>query len=145
MGDNLSSLYDGPFGGGFIVPGTSTYAVLSLHQYGPSMGRVAGNCYGGASGSNENPIYPDTSNYVRIQVSLFKMSDLVNAAKGLQPVYQAAPYAFLTFPDQANLFATSSTGCIKPSTNGWITYDYANSMLYMDFDGTVFEYKVTPP
>lgn len=149
MGDNFYSLYDGPFGTGFIVPNTSTYAVISLHQYGPSMGRSAGNCYGGASGSNALPIYPDTTQYYRIQVSLYKMSDLVAAVQGHQPVYQASPYAFLTFPDQANLIATGTNGCINPTTHGWMTFDYSDDDLYVGLgpkSGSVIEeYHVTPP
>ena len=145
MGDNFASMYDGPFGTGFIVPNTSTYAVISLHQYGPGMGRSSGNCYGGSSGSNELPIYPDTANYVRIQISLYKMSDLVAAAQGTQPVYQATPYAFLTFPDQANILASQSGGCIRPATNGWVTYDYATNVMYMQLGTTVLEYQITPP
>ncbi len=146
MGDNLASTYDGPYGTGFFVPGTSTYAVISLHQYGPGIGRAAGNCYSGASGSNEEPIYPDTANYYRIQVSLYKASDLVSAAAGLQPNYQASPYAFITFPDQANLITYGgSGGCINPATNGWMTFDYANNELYVQLHNIIYEYHVTAP
>ena len=151
MGDQYYSVYDGQNGGGFIVPGTSTYVAFYDHNYGIQRPKNSkSSCDPSSSESWWTPLYPDTQNYQTIGMYLFKMSDLVAAHNGAQPPYTANPYGYMSFPDEANLVPTSCVITALGSTYaiGWNSFDPAADIWYVatGADPTVIdEYKVTPP
>ena len=151
MGDQYFSVYDGQNGGGFIVPGTSTYVAFFDHNYGIQRPKNSkSSCDPSSSESWWTPLYPDTQNYQTIGMYLFNMADLVAGYNGSQQPYAANPYGYLSFPDEANLVPTSCVIGTLGSTYaiGWSYFDAATDIWYVATgrDPTIIdEYKVTPP
>lgn len=158
VGDNRFSDYDGPVGTPFIMPNTRTLVYVSFKQYGPHSGAPTDSCFSGASGSNHTPISPDTGYYIRIQLTLFDLNDLIaakNGTGGAEP-WSANPYDWNLLPQQTGMASVS--GCYQPyySGMGWVAYDPTNERLYLELmfstpntgttqQRTIFVYKVTPP
>ena len=151
MGDEYHNGYDGQNGGGFIVPGTSTYIAFYDHNYGIQRPKNAENsCDPNSSESWWAPLAPDTRLYQTIGVYLFKISDLQKAIVGSQAPYVAGPYGYLPFPDEANLVPD---GCVITTlgntyANGWNYFDPTDDIWYVAQGGNptvIDEYRVTPP
>lgn len=150
MGDKWENAYDGQNGGGFIVPGTSTYVAFYVHEYGIQRPRDAeSTCGPGSSESWWAPLYPDTQNYQSVGMYLYKMSDIVKGYDGSQQPYVANPYGYMQFPDQSNLFSGSCPGDSLPGySGGWEYFDPTDDIWYVAQGGNptvIDEYRVTPP
>lgn len=156
LGDKYWNTYDSGYGGAFIVPNTRTFAVIVSHQFGTQRGRGAMDVcsQGNASGSDSVPLYPDTQPYIKINVNLYDLQDIVNSLNDpvTYPPYAINPYASVSFPDEANLESSvSSVGCFVAAYPGWIYEDPATNILYMAWPNhstggnRIYEYQVTPP
>lgn len=137
LGDAYSSEYDGPLGTEFIDPGSSSLLVLTMHQFGLASGRpYTGECGGGASGSNNLPVPPDTTVYMAPQIFAYKMQDIYNQEKGTGNIWTANPYSTWDFPGYAN-WTSATNGCVSPGAGigtgsiGWATYDPVGGILYV--------------
>lgn len=152
MGDEYFNGYDGQNGGGFIVPGTSTYVAFYDHNYGLQRPKNSkSTCDPNSSESWWTPLYPDTQNYQTIGMYMYKMSDLLAAYNGSQAPYTASPYDYMSFPDEANLVPPSS--CVITTLGntyaiGWSYFDYATDIWYVATGATptiINEYHVNAP
>jgi hypothetical protein len=140
-GDNFSTVYDGGMGYGFIIPGTRTLAFISMHAYGFEGERFSNPCdtVGSASGSSSTPIAPDTTSYVRMQITMYDLKDLWQVGKGNKPIWQPTPIAWEEFPNW-NLIQASC-----PSIGlGSFFFDYSTNILYALVGNTVYMWSISP-
>ncbi len=151
MGDEYYNTYDGQNGGGFIVPGTSTYVAFFDHSYGIQRPKNSkSTCDPSSSESFWTPLYPDTQNYQTIGMYLYKMSDIVAGYNGSAHPYAASPYAYMSFPDESNLVPSSCVISTLGNTyaNGWNYFDPSTDIWYVAvgaYPTIINEYKVTVP
>lgn len=126
MGDNYASDYNGPFGGGFIEPGSRTFLHIGIQRFGPHADPPAP-CHPGASGSTETPVSPDTQPYIRLQVYAFDLDTLMSATHPYDP----SPYAWWEFPGSAALRDASGCLTFRPQFAGAAYFDPTTSRLYV--------------
>jgi hypothetical protein len=131
VGDNLVCPYAQPVGTGFIVPGTRTLLFVQAAAYGPPGAPHSSPCDGGASGSNDTPIAPDTQPYRRIQLVAYDLASVISLRNSGSAIDAAKPYAWWPFPNATSIFGG---GCYTASGFGyksWASYDIYNQRLYV--------------
>lgn len=148
MGNAWNTVYDGPAGGGFFVPNTSTWIAFSYHYNGPPSPRTNANpCGQGNASTSYYQLAPDTKVYGQALMFLYHASDLQAGANGSQAPYVASPYDVIQFPDASAPMLTSA-GCFNissPYDIGWTYFDQSTDMLYLSVGYVILEYKLTPP
>jgi hypothetical protein len=152
-GDNYVTVYDGPHGCGFIVPGSRTLLYLHCHMYGPAGPEHSDPCNLSASGTNCTPVPPDTKTYKRIQLEAFDIKALVDNKNAGGPPDALRPYAWWEFPNWKQYWGTPPSEACSIAMDytfqmqAWATFDYANGLLYVSMgwggiNGQVWVFKV---
>lgn len=153
-GNNYVSEYDRPIGCAFIPDGSRSLIFIHWHAYGPQSGAGTSPCSGGASGSYETPLAPDTSPYTRMQVVAFDLAQVINSRNNGGSITAVLPYAWWEFPNWQSIIGKSSECPLNGSwqANAWAAYDpvrRSNGMhrMYWNADfsssnGTVYVFDV---
>jgi len=126
-GDDLASLYEGPPGCAFFVPGTRTIATIRVHQYGPHYGSPeAGTCPSAC-----DPGASSTNDPRRVQVDLADAKAIYLNITGGGAPNAVTPYGWAPFPNWNGVWGTcpgqQANAMGKP---GWAVYDWLNQLLY---------------
>lgn len=124
-GNNYISCYDRPIGCAFIPDGSRSLLFVHWHSYGPSGGPHSSPCNTNASGSNETPVAPDTSPYIRMQVVAFDLAEVIKSRNGGGAVTAVLPYAWWEFPNWQSIIGSASSCPIDASWpgNAWAAFD----------------------
>ena len=124
-GNNYVSEYDRPIGCAFIPDGTRSLLFIHWHSYGPHAAPQSSPCGSGASGSNETPVAPDTSPYIRMQVVAFDLAEVINSRNSGGSITAVLPYAWWEFPNWQSIIGTAASCPIDASWpgNAWAAYD----------------------
>jgi hypothetical protein len=140
--DDIITIYTGPVGHTWIVPGSRTLLAIHHHMFGPETGAGTDPCNSTASGANDAPVSPDFKGYKRVQLVAYDMAAVVANKQAGKGPDQNVPYAWWEFPNWKTYWGTPANDHCPLSwsygwqTNGFATFDYANNLLYVSDSGS---------